>query len=82
MKKKFLNFFVKGVVILFISTLAIEKISYNKIVQMAIPFTDILQDGDLPVRSVGVYTHFNDIVFYALSECIRTERVKQTNDYR
>jgi hypothetical protein len=36
---------------------------------MAIPFADIfLQDGDLPVRSLGVYTHFNDIVFYAPSE--------------
>jgi hypothetical protein len=50
--------------------------SYNKIVKMAIPFTDILQDGDLPVRSVGVDTHFNDIIFYAPSERMRTERVK------
>jgi hypothetical protein len=34
---------------------------------MAIPFTDILQDGDLPVRFLGVYTHFSDIVsVYAL----------------
>jgi hypothetical protein len=32
---------------------------------MAIPFADSLQDGDFPVRSVGVYTYFNDIVFYA-----------------
>jgi hypothetical protein len=32
---------------------------------MAMPFADILQDGDLPVRSIGVYTHFNNIVFYA-----------------
>jgi hypothetical protein len=39
-------------------------------------FTDILhlQDGDLPVRSIGVYTHFNDIVFYG---SVRTERVKR-----
>jgi hypothetical protein len=36
---------------------------------MAIQFADILQDGDFPVRSVGVYTHFDNIVFYA-------ERVK------
>jgi hypothetical protein len=43
---------------------------------MAIPFTDILQDGDLPVRSLGVYTHFSDIVVYAPRERIRTERVK------
>jgi hypothetical protein len=42
---------------------------------MAIPFADILQDGNLPVRSVGVYMHFNDIVFYAPSEHTRTERV-------
>jgi hypothetical protein len=34
---------------------------------MAIPFADILQDRDLPVHSVGVNMHFNDIVFYALS---------------
>jgi hypothetical protein len=45
---------------------------------MAIPFADILQDGDLPVRSLGVYTHFNDIVFYAPSERIRTERGNPT----
>jgi hypothetical protein len=33
---------------------------------MAIPFADILQDGDLPpVSSLGVYAHFNNIVFYA-----------------
>jgi hypothetical protein len=51
--------------------------SYNKIISMAIPFADILQDGDLPVRSLGVYTHFNDIVFYAPSERMRTERVKE-----
>jgi hypothetical protein len=51
--------------------------SYNKIVWMAILFADILQDGDLPVRSVGVYIHFNHIVFYAPSERIRSERVKQ-----
>jgi hypothetical protein len=50
--------------------------SYNKIVLMAMPFADILQDRDLPVRSVGVYTHFNDIVFYAPSERIHTERVE------
>jgi hypothetical protein len=43
---------------------------------MAIPFADILQDGDFPVRSVGAYTHFNDIVVYAPSERISTERVK------
>jgi hypothetical protein len=43
---------------------------------MAIPFADILQDWDLPAHSLGVYTHFNDIVFYAPSERIRTERVK------
>jgi hypothetical protein len=30
---------------------------------MAIPFTDILQDRVFPV---GVYAHFNDIVFYSL----------------
>jgi hypothetical protein len=34
---------------------------------MVILFADILQDWYLPVRSVGVYTHFNDIVFYAPS---------------
>jgi hypothetical protein len=34
---------------------------------MAIPFADILQDGDFPVRCEGVYTHFNDIAFYAPS---------------
>jgi hypothetical protein len=43
---------------------------------MAIPFADILQDRDFPVRSVGVYTHFSDIVFYTPSERIRTEKVK------
>jgi hypothetical protein len=39
---------------------------------MAIPFADILQDGDFPVHSVGVYTNFNDIVFcvYALKGLI------------
>jgi hypothetical protein len=43
---------------------------------MAIPFADILQTGaDFPVRCVGVYTHFNDIVFYTPSERICTERV-------
>jgi hypothetical protein len=30
---------------------------------MAIPFADILQDWDLPVRSVGMYMHFDDIVY-------------------
>jgi hypothetical protein len=44
--------------------------SYNKIVWMAIPFAVILQDGDLPVHSLGVYMHFNGIVFYAPSERI------------
>jgi hypothetical protein len=50
--------------------------SCNKIVLMAIPFADILQDGDLPVCSLGAYMHFNDIVFYAPSERILTERAK------
>jgi hypothetical protein len=45
--------------------------SYNKIVQMALPFADVLQDGDFPVCSVGVYTHFNDIVFYAPSSALK-----------
>jgi hypothetical protein len=40
--------------------------SYNKIVQMAIPFADILEDGDFPIRYVGVYKHFNNIVFSML----------------
>jgi hypothetical protein len=39
------------------------------------PFADILQDRDLPVRSVGVYMHFKDIIFYAWRERICTERV-------
>jgi hypothetical protein len=43
---------------------------------MAIPFADILQDRDFRVRSVGVYTHLNNIVFYAPSERIRTEMAK------
>jgi hypothetical protein len=43
---------------------------------MAIPFADILQDQDLPVRSVGMYTHINNIIIYDPSEHIRTERVK------
>jgi hypothetical protein len=37
---------------------------------MAIPFANIIQDGNFPVmtvRCVGVYAHFNDIVFYAPS---------------
>jgi hypothetical protein len=46
---------------------------------MAIPFADISQDGDLPVRSLGLYTHFNDIVFYAPSERIRTARVNNSS---
>jgi hypothetical protein len=37
---------------------------------MAIPFADILQ-----VRSVGVYMHFNHIVFY--TERMYTERVNK-----
>jgi hypothetical protein len=44
---------------------------------MGLPLADILQDRDFPVLSVGVYTHFNDIVFYAPSERIRTERVNK-----
>jgi hypothetical protein len=42
---------------------------------MVMPFANILQDEDLPVHSVGVYTHFNNIVFYVPSERMRTERV-------
>jgi hypothetical protein len=48
--------------------------SYNKIVKATL-FAHILQDRNLPVRSLGIYTHFNDIVFYAPSERICTGRV-------
>jgi hypothetical protein len=36
---------------------------------MAMPFADILQTG------IYQYTHFSDIVFYAPSERMHTERV-------
>jgi hypothetical protein len=45
---------------------------------MAIPFANILQDRDFPIRSIDVYWHFNDIFFYTPRERLRTERVKNT----
>jgi hypothetical protein len=48
---------------------------------MAIPFADILQDEDLPVSSVGVYMHFNDIIFYAPSEHICTEMIRHDENF-
>jgi hypothetical protein len=45
---------------------------------MAIPFADILQVRDLPVHSVGVYTHFNDIVLYAPMSVYALKGLKET----